>query len=100
MSQIERMERGTISQMKGREHFNHQTWQDGRNQVRYIPRHEVSDLQAAIDGHARFMALANQYVDEVVRLTRTEHARKHPKRPRPRPAVSAIPSTSRRKTRN
>ena len=67
--------------MKGREHFNHQTWQNGRNRVRYVPREELEDLQAAIAGYARFHELAQQYADEIIRLTRHEHARKHPKRP-------------------
>ena len=75
------MERGKICQMKGRVHFNHQTWQNGRNLVRYLPREQVEDLQTAIDGYARFNALAQQYADEIIRLTRLEHARKHPKGP-------------------
>jgi hypothetical protein len=82
MGQIDRMERGKLCQMKGREHFNHQTWQNGRNNVRYVPREKVEDLQAAIDGYARFNELARQYIDEIVRLTRLEHARRHPKRTR------------------
>jgi hypothetical protein len=82
MGQIDRMERGKLCQMKGREHFNHQTWQNGRNNVRYVLREEVEYLQAAIDGYARFNELARQYIDEIVRLTRLEHARKHPKKAR------------------
>jgi hypothetical protein len=82
MGRIERMERGKICQMKGREHFNHQTWRNGRNLVRYVPREEVEDLQAAIDGYARFQQLAQHYADEIIRLTRCEHARTHPRRPR------------------
>lgn len=83
MGRIERMERGTLCQMKGREHFNHQTWQNGRNLVRYVPREELNDLQTAIDGYARFRKLAEHYADEIIRQTRREHARRHPKGPRP-----------------
>jgi hypothetical protein len=79
MGKIDRMERGKLCQMKGREHFNHQTWQNGRNNVRYVPQEEVEDLQAAIDGYARFNTLVQQYIDEIVRLTRQEHTRRHPK---------------------
>jgi len=79
MGRIDRMERGKICQMKGREHFNHQTWQKGRNVVRYVPREEVDNLQAAIDGYARFTELAQHYADEIIRLTRQDHARSHPK---------------------
>ena len=64
--------------MKGREHFNHQTWQKGRNVVRYVPREEVGNLQAAIDGYARFMQLAQHYADEIIRLTRQDQARNRP----------------------
>ena len=92
MGKIERMERGKICQMKGREHFNHQTWQNGRNQVRYVPREELEDLQAAINGYARFTKLAERYANEIIRLTRREHARRYPKRPR-----RATASTSPRK---
>src|SRR6056297_828389 len=31
MAAIERMERGKVCQMGGRPHYNHQTWQDGKN---------------------------------------------------------------------
>lgn len=81
MRSIERMERGKVCRMRGRAHFNHQTWQDGRNLVRYVKREEVEDLQTAIDGYARFNALAQRYADEIIRLTRRDHARKHPKGP-------------------
>jgi hypothetical protein len=82
MAHIARMERGKVCQMKGREHFNHQTWRNGRNLVRYVPREAVRDLQVAIAGYRRFNALAQQYADEIIRRTRREHAQKHPKRPR------------------
>ena len=78
MGRIDRMERGKICQMKGREHFNHQTWQKGRNVVRYVPREEVGNLQAAIDGYARFMQLAQHYADEIIRLTRQDQSRNRP----------------------
>jgi hypothetical protein len=74
MSRIEWMERGSISQMKGRNHFNHQTWCNGRNQVCYIPRDRIEDLQKAIDGYGQFMELAEQYANEMIRLTRIELA--------------------------
>jgi hypothetical protein len=94
MGKIDRMERGKLCKMKGREHFNHQTWQNGRNNVRYVPGEEVEDLQAAIDGYARFNELVRQYTDEIVRLTRQEHARKHPERNRR--AAASTPSRKKR----
>lgn len=79
MGKIERMERGKVCKMKGREHFNHQTWQNGRNLVRYVPRDEVEDLQTAIDGYDRFTQLTQRYADEIIRLTRRDSRRKQSK---------------------
>jgi hypothetical protein len=88
---IARMERGKLCRMTGRPHYNHQTWQDGRNVSRYVPREDVAALQEAIDGYRRFMQLAQAYADEVIRRTREERlkaaaTRKRSKRQRrPRP---------------
>jgi hypothetical protein len=76
MAKIERMERGKLCRMTGRPHYNHQTWRNGRNEVRYIPASLAPALQEAIDGYQLFIKLAEQYVDEVVRLTRREHEKK------------------------
>jgi hypothetical protein len=70
MSRIERMERGKICRMKGRPHYNHQTWQDGRNTVRYVPAEQVTNLQTAIEGYRLFMELAEQYANEIIQRTR------------------------------
>lgn len=75
MARIERMERGTICRMSGRDHYNHQTWQAGRNVVRYVPANEVASLQEAIDGYALFRKLAETYADEIIRRTRQERAK-------------------------
>ena len=72
IGKIERMERGKICQMKGREHFNHQTWHDGRNIVRYVPAKELEILQPDIDGYSQFMDLVQQYANEIIRITRRE----------------------------
>jgi len=72
MAQISTMERGKLCRMGGRPHYNHQTWQDGRNVVRYVPANETDFLQDAIDGYQRFMELAEQYADEMIKLTRRE----------------------------
>jgi hypothetical protein len=69
---IERMERGKVCRMTGRSHYNHQTWHNGRNVVRYVPADRVASLQEAIDGYARFKKLAERYADEVIRRTRAE----------------------------
>jgi hypothetical protein len=75
MAKLERMERGTLCRMAGRPHYNHQTWQDGRNVVRYVPARDAALLQEAIDGYHRFKQLAEQYADEIIRRTRHERER-------------------------
>lgn len=75
MAAIERMERGKLCPMTGRPHYNHQTWRDGRNEVRYVPARDVPALQEAIEGYRLFLDLAEQYADEVIRLTRRERTR-------------------------
>jgi len=44
--------------------------------VRYVPANEIEALQEAIEGYQRFTALAGQYADEVIRLTRREREKK------------------------
>jgi len=80
MARIDRMERGTLSQMKGRNHFNHQTWQAGRNVVRNVPRDQVEALQKDIQSYAQFMDWVRQYADEIIRISRRqrEAISKHP----------------------
>lgn len=80
MAQIERMERGKLCAMGERPHYNHQTWQDGKNVVRYVPAGEAKFVTNAIEGYERFRKLAEQYADEVIRQTRTERGREFPKR--------------------
>ena len=76
MAEIERMERGKLCQMGGRPHYNHQTWRDGRNEVRYVPSGEVEELKKDTAGYQLFMKLAEQYADEVIRASRRERAKK------------------------
>ena len=80
MADIEEMERGKVCPMKGRDHFNHQTWQAGRNVVRYVHRDDVPELQRAIDGYNRFMELSQGYADEIIRLSRREREKNAKKR--------------------
>ena len=83
MAGIERMERGKICRMTGRSHYNHQTWQAGRNVVRYVRVERAASLQEAIDGYALYGKLAEQYADEVIRRTRAENAQTAEARRRP-----------------
>jgi len=72
MAKIHRMERGTICPMQGGRFFNHQSWEKGRNVVRYVPAADVPALRKSIQGYKQFLALANKYVDFIVQLTRAE----------------------------
>jgi len=51
---IRSMERGTLCRMGAGPYFNHQTWQQGRNCVRYVPMTERAAIRAAIAGYRRF----------------------------------------------
>jgi hypothetical protein len=77
------MERGTLCRMGTGPYFNHQTWQKGRNCVRYVPATERAALRKAIAGYRRFLALTQQYADLIVQRTRVERAAAS------RPATSA-----------
>ena len=76
MAAIERMERGKLCRMSGRPHYNHQTWRNGRNHVRYVPREDVPELEKDIAGYRLFIELAEQYADEVIRRTRQQRQRR------------------------
>lgn len=75
MAAIERMERGKLCRMGGRPHYNHQTWRDGKNVARYVPKEEVEALKEDIAGYQLFMKLVEQYADEVIRASRRERER-------------------------
>jgi hypothetical protein len=81
MARIVRMERGTICRMTGRAHYNHQTWQKGRNVARYVPLKRVASLQKAIEGYKLFVKLTEEYADEVIRRTRADSASAGTSRP-------------------
>ena len=76
MESVERMERGKLCQMSAGGHYNHQTWRDGRNEVRYVPKGEVAELKKDIAGYHLFTKLAEQYADEVIRQSRRERKKK------------------------
>jgi hypothetical protein len=85
ISQIQEMERGKLCRMrrgpKG-DYFNHQTWEKGKNVVRYVPKEQVPKLKQAIAGYQKFLRLTQAYADEIIR--RSRQARKN----NPKPNVS------------
>jgi hypothetical protein len=73
IADIQEMERGKLCRMRrapAGNYYNHQTWEQGRNVVRYVPRDQVESLKQAIAGYQQFLKLTQAYADEVVRRTR------------------------------
>ena len=93
MAQIARMERGKVCRMGERPHYNHQTWQDGHNIVRYVPAKELGFLTEAIKGYQRFTELAEQYAEEVIKQTRRKREQMFAK-PRSKAAKQREPPKS------
>lgn len=70
MTAIKWMERGKLCPMRGGRYYNLQSWENGKNVVRYVPASEVRDLTEAVEGYKKFMILAERYADLVVQDTR------------------------------
>lgn len=71
------MERGALCRMregKSGPLYNHQTWENGRNVVRYVPRERAAELRQAIAGYRRFMKLTQSYADLIIGQTRAKQA--------------------------
>jgi len=70
MTAIERMERGKLCPMQAGRYYNLQSWENGKNVVRYVPATEARDIAKAVAGYKKFMNLAERYADLVVQDTR------------------------------
>ena len=71
------MERGKISVTRQTPQgplYNHQTWENGPNVARYLPRDQVAVVQEAIDGFQRFKQLTEDYAQQIIRKTRADRA--------------------------
>jgi hypothetical protein len=82
IARIQDMERGKLCRMRASPagaYYNHQTWEKGRNVVRYVPRQRVAHLQKAIAGYQQYLNLTKSYADEVIRQTRQRQSKKQPK---------------------
>lgn len=67
------MERGKLCAMRtgpSGTYYNHQTWDKGRNVVRYVPPDQVERVRNAIKGYKRFMELTQAYADIIIRQSR------------------------------
>ena len=56
-------------------YFKLQAWQKGKNLTRHVRSEHLPQLQAALDGHARFRQLCEQYAQLMVERTRAEWER-------------------------
>jgi len=99
IAQIQQMERGKLCILReGPEgpYYNHQSWENGKNVSRYVPRDQVAALEEAIAGYEKFQKLIEQYSQIVIEQTRAELATGFKKRPRtrdppgPRPRNPAV----------
>lgn len=72
---IQKMERGKLCRMRDGAHYNHQTWEKGRNVVRYVPREQISHLHNAISGYQKYTKLTKAYADAVIQRTRSAEKR-------------------------
>ena len=74
IAQIRRMAKGKLCLMRkaktGREYYSHQSWENGKNVVRYIPSEKVESLNEAIKGYQQFVKLAEEYVNSIVNQTK------------------------------
>jgi hypothetical protein len=70
IARIQQMERGKLCPMRAGAYYNHQTWENGRNVVRYVARDRMASLQQAIAGYQQYLKLTKAYADEIIRRTR------------------------------
>ncbi len=71
------MERGKLCRMRSGpsgDYWNHQTWVNGRNVVRYVPQSELQALRRDIAGYKRFLEFCQAYADGVVGQCRLKRA--------------------------
>lgn len=94
--QFQRMEHGSLcvlGQGPNGPYYNLNSWENGKNQCRYLPQDKVSDVQQAIENYQKYQQLTEQYARQVVEKTRAElniGVKKKPRRKnKPRPNSSS-----------
>jgi len=69
------MDRGKLCRIikkSGKIYYNHQTWLNGQNVVKYVPEQKVEALKIAIEGYQSFIKLIESYADFIIKKTRKE----------------------------
>ncbi|MEI7730355.1 MAG: hypothetical protein WCO56_12330 [Verrucomicrobiota bacterium] len=84
LARIQRMARGKLCLIRtgpSGPYYNHQTWEQGRNVVRYVPRAQVPALQTAIAGYQDYLKLTQAYADRIIAQTRAAQPSRTPRSP-------------------
>lgn len=77
IAQIQHLERGKLCILRhGPQgpYYNHQTWENGKNVSRYVPRDQIPALQQALAGYAQFQQLVEQYARLRIQQFRADRA--------------------------
>jgi len=75
--QIQQMEHGSISavgQGPDGPYFNLNSWENGKNCCRYLPKDKVAAVQQAIEGYRKYQQLTQNYARQVIEKSRAELA--------------------------
>ena len=99
--QIQQMEHGSISVLRqgpDGPYFNLNSWENGKNCCRYLPKDKVPAVQQAIEGYRQYQQLTQDYAQQIVEKTRAELAIGVKKKPHRKPK-SHRPKSSRPKKR-
>ena len=85
------MERGKLCVMRegpAGPYYNLQSWENGKNLNRYIPRDQLPAVRQALAGYQKFQQLTEQYAQQVIDKTRAELAASSKKKTPPRNSSS------------
>ena len=77
IAQIQSMERGKLCVMRegpSGPYYHLQSWEEGRNFNRYVPRDQVPAVRQALASYQQFQQLTEQYAQQVIEKTRAELA--------------------------
>lgn len=77
ITQIQRMERGKLRVMRqgpGGPYYHLQSWENGGNFNRYVPREQLAAYEEALAGYQKFQHLIEQYAQGMIEKTRAELA--------------------------
>jgi hypothetical protein len=73
--QFQRMEHGSLSVIghgPNGPYYNLNSWENGKNQCRYLPQDKVPDVQQAIENYQTYQQLTEHYARQVIENTRAE----------------------------